>query len=1193
MKKYLYIAMAAMLLCAGCGKEEPVDVPEEGVTALAASVPASTDEVSVLWKDGDRIIVNGVGSEALKLASPVAEAEFRIPSELEAPYKALFPVSAFKDAETITLPSVQKHEAAPFEENVVPMAAYSADSKSLVFNHLCAFVRLELTKAQDVDEILYVEFKGNDDEQVCGDFAVNYQTGTLSGASTALSSRKVRCNVHEEISSDGLAVYMIAPAADYQKGYTLKVVDVSGHYMAVKKEGAQTLKAGKVHDIPSVAFEPTGTEFDMGIATAAEFCDFVSRYNAGSIDGNVVVSILDDMEFTSQDCANYKPFNEFKGTLKGGYHKISGFDTGKPIARETTSEALIENLTVEGKAVVKASNAKWLATFVQNCSGAVVNCHNKVDYTISGTQANWYIIGGVVGQTAGGTARIQDCTSAGNIEVAADFVFRHQQKQKMLIGGIAGIMNTSGDVVENCSASGNLTMQGSLSNGYFYLGGIVGSVLHGTVRNCASDAVLIVSQECQAEIPQYVGGVIGTVDGSDGVIENCVNRADIMCNDPQGQQISFVGGLTGVNHGTVSSSVNKGNLTYRSNIALRTVGGLIGQNNATVINSVNAGNIIVGGCGHHNEIGGLIGRNESSDLTNLANDGNVTLEMLDHASADAFLKMGGCIGYTTESVNGCGMIRNNGGVMWRCADGLTGDNDYAIGGVVGMTDADIKACVNNGHIIFADASSGSGVKNVHVGGVAGYLPKGISLVNCNMSGTVECRQETGTWEYADNAVSCGGIVGFADGVSGSRVKITACNVKNGNGPAGIRTCGGNAGGIAGRVRYGEIASCGCNVESEGSNEVFGGLCGVMEYTNVYECDVQVKHTSSSTVCAGGLVGRLNGSSVLDDCIVSGSLNCTGSDAVMGVFAGEAVSSGSQIRNCLYSVKLNDGEGTVMVGTNQSKVTLKNNASYSADEPGNSGNTLTVMSYNIRYDSGSDGSNSWTNRRKATIAMIDELKPDVFGVQEALSHQVDYVAENTSGYRNVGVGRDDGVEKGEFMSIFYNSHTVELIRWGTFWLSETPDVPSFGWDADCRRTATWALMTDRRNGKAFYFVNTHLDHVGRLAQKNGLQLILDRIADINPDGYPMVLTGDFNVFPDDDCLVELDKQMTSTRKIAEITDDYTTWHDWGRYAPEDHHVIDYIYVRGFSSVPEYRTVNTTFADIPYISDHYPILSVLEY
>ena len=70
-------------------------------------------------------------------------------------------------------------------------------------------------------------------------------------------------------------------------------------------------------------------------------------------------------------------------------------------------------------------------------------------------------------------------------------------------------------------------------------------------------------------------------------------------------------------------------------------------------------------------------------------------------------------------------------------------------------------------------------------------------------------------------------------------------------------------------------------------------------------------------------------------------------------------------------------------------------------------------------------------------------------------------------------------------------------------------------------------------------------------------------------------------------------MTSTSKIAEMTDNNTTWHDWGRYTPEDHHVTDYIYVKGFSRVPDYRTVNTTFADIPYISDHYPILSVLEY
>ena len=255
--------------------------------------------------------------------------------------------------------------------------------------------------------------------------------------------------------------------------------------------------------------------------------------------------------------------------------------------------------------------------------------------------------------------------------------------------------------------------------------------------------------------------------------------------------------------------------------------------------------------------------------------------------------------------------------------------------------------------------------------------------------------------------------------------------------------------------------------------------------------------------------------------------------------------------------------------------------------------LKVMSYNIRLDHPKDGENAWPNRKEATIEMINTLKPDVFGVQEALPHQVQYVSENLPEYASAGVGRDDGVAKGEHMSIFWNKATVEMLEWGTYWLSETPDVPSYGWDAGCRRTATWAFMKDKRNGRKFFFVNTHLDHKGVEARKNGLQLVVDKIAAMNPDGYPMVLTGDFNVTPDDECLVDLDKRMDSARKIAKVTDTKSSFNGWGKFTPEDSYLIDYIYVSGFKAVPQFRTITETFAGKPYISDHYPIMSVLEY
>lgn len=253
--------------------------------------------------------------------------------------------------------------------------------------------------------------------------------------------------------------------------------------------------------------------------------------------------------------------------------------------------------------------------------------------------------------------------------------------------------------------------------------------------------------------------------------------------------------------------------------------------------------------------------------------------------------------------------------------------------------------------------------------------------------------------------------------------------------------------------------------------------------------------------------------------------------------------------------------------------------------------LKVMSYNIRYGSAEDGTNSWQYRWPATIEMLNEVQPDVFGVQEALDFQLTLVSEMARNYKNVGVGREDGKHDGEHMAIFWNKKTVKMLKWGTFWLSETPEKPSMGWDAACFRTATWALMKDKKTGKKFYFVNTHLDHVGKEARKLGLKLIVDRIDDINPEKYPMVLTGDFNVRPDNPCLVDLDKIMTSTRKIAKKTDSKGTFNGWRK--DREGGVIDYIYVSGFGEVVEYETITKKYADRSFVSDHYPIMSVLKF
>ena len=253
--------------------------------------------------------------------------------------------------------------------------------------------------------------------------------------------------------------------------------------------------------------------------------------------------------------------------------------------------------------------------------------------------------------------------------------------------------------------------------------------------------------------------------------------------------------------------------------------------------------------------------------------------------------------------------------------------------------------------------------------------------------------------------------------------------------------------------------------------------------------------------------------------------------------------------------------------------------------------LPVMSFNVRYGAANDGDYVWPNRRDAACAMINDQHPAVFGVQEALDFQLAYFEEHCPGYKYVGVGREDGLLGGEHMAVFYDTDRIELQEWGTYWLSETPFQPSLGWDAACRRTATWTLLKDKATGRSFYFVNTHLDHVGKEARRKGLLLLVERIGAMNPDGYPMILTGDMNVYPDDPCLNELRTLMQDSRQTAKVTDNEDTWHDWGKVSGRG--PIDYVFYAGFAGCDKFEAIRQPYEGVAYVSDHYPVKATLRY
>lgn len=179
-------------------------------------------------------------------------------------------------------------------------------------------------------------------------------------------------------------------------------------------------------------------------------------------------------------------------------------------------------------------------------------------------------------------------------------------------------------------------------------------------------------------------------------------------------------------------------------------------------------------------------------------------------------------------------------------------------------------------------------------------------------------------------------------------------------------------------------------------------------------------------------------------------------------------------------------------------------------------SLFVASYNIRYYNHEDSlkGNGWETRRGVLCDFLNFEQPDIFGCQEVLVNQLHDMAARLTGYAWIGVGRDDGKEKGEFEPIFYNQEKLKLLNHGNFWLAPDPTKPALGWDAACIRLCTWGQFRQRSTGFTFFFFNLHMDHVGVTARRESAKLIISKMKSI-AKGAPVIMTGDFNVDQDNE------------------------------------------------------------------------------
>lgn len=251
-------------------------------------------------------------------------------------------------------------------------------------------------------------------------------------------------------------------------------------------------------------------------------------------------------------------------------------------------------------------------------------------------------------------------------------------------------------------------------------------------------------------------------------------------------------------------------------------------------------------------------------------------------------------------------------------------------------------------------------------------------------------------------------------------------------------------------------------------------------------------------------------------------------------------------------------------------------------------SYNIATYNIRFDNPKDEGNLWNDRAPHLINLIRFHEMDIIGTQEGLYNQLEDISRDLN-FPYIGVGRDDGGQKGEFTAVFYNPEKFELLDKGTFWLSPTPDTPSKGWDASLNRICSWGKFRTKE-GQEFYVFNVHYDHIGQKAREESSKLVLEKINEINKEHLPCILTGDFNVQDDNPAYNEIlmDGTLKDSYNISKIPPHGTkgTFNSFNWDLLPDRR-IDYIFVSEHFRVVRHGTLTDNYGK-KYPSDHFPVM-----
>lgn len=940
MRTRYFFALAAVVLLASCNKElqTPEIVISKDVTVLEVGMaPVSKTYMGeaaegvrkVYWSNGDVIAVNGVASEALaELADNTASASFTFQGLLSAPYNVLYPASIYKSEGEVELPAVQEYKAGGFADGVLPMAGYSEDGSGITIDNLCAILKVSVKQAAtdaDQDDIVSVRFKGRNDEQVSGVFAIDYQKAVLNATSTAAADKEVKVVKSQATSVDAAAVYFIVvPAGEYANGFDVVVKDKNGHIMTKSKTSAKTLEAGHLYDMAAFEFVPTATEIGVEINSAAALVQFATDFNnkvyAALGDEPLVAALTADIVFDAETSAAFNATGGigkkegvggatgdlyFDGVFDGGNYTISGLEATVPLFVATGSAGVVKDLTLDNTCSFEFTHSNT----AEGMFGCVVGYHEgELNNVISAAGASLAAIEDVTYMTSLGG--LVGCATTGKVSGGSEFSglistpAGFTSTGKLIIGGLVGRFSNAGSVTDSyfkgaISNAAQVTSTDT-SNPYLIIGGVAGHVDggasisstnttndHADEESAYTDFSGNIVNKTTVAYNSAVGGIVGELNN--GAVSTCTNAANIAISvfkvGADGCRFMKTGGIVGKSNakGSISGCTNNGTVQHRSNPKYQSLGGIAGYNagaitactNNAAVNQMTSSQSIK--AGRYVYLGGVIGENIANNMvSNVHNTANLQISSMED-NTNSTECIGGVIGYNKGAIIG-GITKDitNSGQVYHSPNFAKQFAGYYLGGIAGLTTAAIKNTKNTGQIYFRWKDATNGVSNVYLGGIAGKAEgSSSSIENCENivdAGVTNSAQVylylPSNASYSDSYV--GGIVGLSEATNPVKNCVNGGEVRTAAGASTVPVTGIIMGGIIGKMTGSGEVNNGDNsgrvrinftLAAEGHSGNYLG--GIVGY---------ITNESSVTVTGCDNSGQVDitcGAGLVKDCIASG------------------------------------------------------------------------------------------------------------------------------------------------------------------------------------------------------------------------------------------------------------------------------------------------------------------------------------